>query len=178
MAVSASVLYFLPLGIAVLFDRYLIFFLPLMMVAMARGAGQPRASKSRAVYWLSVALVVAYGLFAIGGTHDYLSWNRARWQALHHLTSELRISPERIDGGFEFNGFYLYDDNYRRERSKSWWWVHRDDFVIAFGPMAGYESMKRYSFARWLPPGRGDIHVLRKLAASSAERKGEDRSHG
>jgi hypothetical protein len=110
-----------------------------------------------------------YGAFSISGTHDYLAWNRARWQALNNLETEQRVRPDDIDGGFEFNGWYLYDPNYRASPGKSWYWVARDDFMIAFGPVPGFSEMKRYNFQRWLPPGKGSILILRRTKASSAE---------
>ncbi len=86
----------------------------------------------------------------------------ARWEALDNLVSEERVRPDDIDGGFEFNAWYLCDPNYRPSPEKSWCWVTNDDFMIAFGPVPGYKEMKRYHFQRWLPPGEGTILILRK----------------
>jgi len=90
-----------------------------------------------------------------------LSWNRARWQALNNLAAE-RVTPIDIDGGFEFNGWYLYDLNYIPRLKKSWWWVFRDDFMVTFGPVPEFTEIKRYPFRRWLPPGEGNILVLQR----------------
>lgn len=89
------------------YDRYLIFLLPLSSVVcflMTTNAG-PAHARSRLAP-LAVAGLVLYGAFAVAGTHDYLSLNRARWQALNRLMKEGHVSPARIDGGFEFNGWY------------------------------------------------------------------------
>jgi hypothetical protein len=81
-------------------------------------------------------MMFAYGGFTVAATHDYLSWNRVRWQALHHLMQEDQISLSHIGGGFEFNGWYLYDDDYddwKYEPDKSWYWVDNDDYVVSVG---------------------------------------------
>ena len=117
---------------------------------------------------ITLIMMFAYGGFTLAATHDYLSWNRVRWQALHHLMQEDQISPSHIDGGFEFNGWYLYDDDYddwKYEPDKSWYWVDNDDYVVSFNPLTGYEEVKRYTFKRWLPWGQGNILVLRKTTA-------------
>jgi hypothetical protein len=46
-------------------------------------------------------------LFTVTTNHDYFSINRARWKAIKHLKSDLKIDNDRIDGGLEFNYFYL-----------------------------------------------------------------------
>jgi hypothetical protein len=168
-------IYFLPIGFLGLgpfgfYDRYLIFLLPLLMMIVS-------VSPVNIHHWkvsyrtLAIALIMmfAYGGFTVAATHDYLSWNRVRWQALHHLMQEDQISPSHIDGGFEFNGWYLYDDDYddwKYEPDKSWYWVDNDDYVVSFNPLTGYEEVKRYTFKRWLPWGQGNILVLRKTTAS------------
>ncbi len=96
-------------------------------------------------------MVLLYGGFTIGATHDYLSWNRLRCQALRDLMREEQVSPSQIDGGFEFNGWYLYRDDYddwNDEPDKSWYWVDKDDYVVAFKPITGYKEIKRYSFSK------------------------------
>jgi len=134
----------------------------------------------------AVLTLALYGAFSVAATHDYLSWNRARWKALTDLMLEQHVTPEHIDGGFEFNAWYLYSRSYTNElfsladklaqnragldvkvgtqpaRNKSWWWVYGDDFVVTLGPVPGFTELKRYHFPRWLPPGEGSILVLRR----------------
>jgi hypothetical protein len=111
----------------------------------------------------SALVPLIFGLFAIGGTHDYLAWNQARWQALNDLMAKDGVSYKNIDGGFEFNGLYAYQSGYRIDPSKSPWWVDRDDYLISFGPVPGYMEMRRYPFERWLPPEEDHIFVLRRM---------------
>jgi hypothetical protein len=143
-----------PLGIIILF-------------LLASDAGLVKAGSL--IISLAVGSLILYGTFSVAGTHDYLSWNRARWQALNNLETEQRAGPDEIDGGYEFNGWYLYDSNYRASPGKSWYWVARDDFMVALAPVPGFTEMKRYHFQRWLPPGEGSILILRRTQASSVE---------
>jgi hypothetical protein len=175
---ASGLIYLVPHSILALtgraFDRYVLFLVPLGIVILFLLASDVGRAKAGSLVVnmnmsLAVASLILYSTFSIAGTHDYLSWNRARWQALNNLETEQRVRPDEIDGGYEFNGWYLYDSNYRASPGKSWYWVARDDFMIAFGPVPGFAEMKRYHFQRWLPPGQGSILVLRRTQASSAE---------
>ena len=163
----ACVLYLIPICVAGLFDIYLLFLLPPVMAIIACPAGRTGLPHGRLPGFLSSVLLLAYFTFALGATHDYLAWNRARWQALHYLTNEAGISHEKIDGGFEFNGLYGYDPHYRTVqgadgRSKSWWWVRDDEYMIALGPIAGYEEIKCYTYKRWIPYRTGNVFILHR----------------
>ena len=173
LIIALTCIYFLPIGLLGLgpfgfYDRYLIFLLPLLMMIVSASlpdiSGWKLGYKSLAI---ALMLMLVYGGFTVAATHDYLSWNRVRWQALHHLMDEDRIEPSQIDGGFEFNGWYLYRDDYddwKDEPDKSWYWVDRDDYVVSFNSITGYEQMKRYTFSRWLTWGEGNILVLKKIS--------------
>jgi hypothetical protein len=111
---------------------------------------------------ISAVLLLPLGILAVAGTHDYLSWNRARWQALNELTKTL--SPMDIDGGLEFNGWYGYDPRFREAQSKSpnITMVHGRSSGVALNEIPGYTVEKRYPFDRWLPPGKAEVLVLHK----------------
>lgn len=171
LGLSAIFIYFIPLGFMGLgafgfYDRYLIFLLPLLMMVASVSTTSIRNWKiGYGSISVAVIMMLLYGGFTIGATHDYLSWNRMRWQALRDLMQEEQVSPSRIDGGFEFNGWYLYSDDYddwKDEHDKSWYWVDKDDYVVSFNPLTGYEEVKLYSFSKWLPWGQGNILVLHK----------------
>jgi hypothetical protein len=172
MLLASGLIYVVPEAILnindMAFDRYVLFLVPLgiaIILLLVSDGGPDKAGS--AIMPLAVASLVLYGAFSIAGTHDYLSWNRARWQALNNLTTEQRVSADDIDGGFEFNGWYLYDSNYLETDEKSWWWVAGDDFLVTFGPVPGFTELRRYPFRRWLPPGEGNILVLRRTTPSA-----------
>ena len=163
---STALVYFLPLGLGYFFDRYLLLLLPLSIIMVLTSIVKVNGFKLNVEIdifaLLSIALI---GIFTICITHDYLSWNRIRWQALNDLTQQ-EIAPNRIDGGFEFNGWYLYDPNYpvydARAANFAWWWVERDDYIIDFNKIEGYDVAKQYPLENWFPFRFNSIFVLKK----------------
>ena len=164
---ASGLIYLVPMAVLFInidlaFDRYLLFLVPLgIAIVILLVSNVSLGQAGPAFRTVAIASLVLYGTFSIAGTHDYLSWNRARWQALNNLAAE-RVTPIDIDGGFEFNGWYLYDLDYIPRLKKSWWWVFRDDFMVTFGPVPEFTEIRRYPFRRWLPPGEGNILVLRR----------------
>lgn len=138
------------------FDRYFLVAIPLLLLLIAFGNKNWRL---RPVSW---AVLLLMATFSVAATHDYLSWNRARWAALHHLTSDCNIPPEKIDGGFEFNGWFK-PGRLEHGRAKSWWWVKDDDYCITFGPLDGFRCIRKFHFERWLPPASDSLCILRKF---------------
>lgn len=143
------------------FDRYIIFLLPIVMFLLLGIRGM--ADLPRTAFWgVCLGILLVYGVFTIALTHDYMSWNRARWKAIGYLTKNRGVPPEDIDGGFEFNGWYNYNPRYKEKPDKSWWWVDSDKYLISFGPLGGYKLDSVYSYSRLLPPERGRIFILHK----------------
>jgi 4-amino-4-deoxy-L-arabinose transferase-like glycosyltransferase len=158
------------LGLVVLsglFDRYVIFLVPFCLLAMHLWTSIHGRESGRTPAAVPVILIVLSAVFAVGATHDYLSWNRERWVALDHLTKEGYVSPQRIDGGVEFNGWLLYDKDYVRKKDKSWWWVVDDEYLVSFGPVPGYDVEKSYPFTRLMPPGQSTVMILRRSAVNT-----------
>ncbi len=155
-----------------LFDRYL---LPLTVLAgfampflITRNGAAVRPDNGRWV--LALLLVAGIGCFTVVATHDYLRWGDTRWRALKALMQQ-GISPQRIDGGYEFNGTYLYDPSYKIVRPKSWWWVADDEYLISGGPVPGYAQIERMQVDRWWESVGKDVFVLRRISpAASASR--------
>jgi 4-amino-4-deoxy-L-arabinose transferase-like glycosyltransferase len=172
VAASASLMYVGFAAVVGFLDRYLIWLLPLLMVCVLAALAPRHLDGNRWVTYAARALVVGYSAFSIAAAHDYFAWNRSRWEALTYLTQVLHVPTNEVDGGFEFNGWYDYDRNYRERAGVSWWWVQADNYIVAFGPLDGYREMLRYPYDRWLPPGHGDISVLRKLDQADARPHG------
>lgn len=163
-----GVLYFGPITITGFYDPYLI---PLIPMLMCLGVLALPAMETALRRWQAVAaglLSIFYTLFTLGATHDYFSWNRARWGALRYLTGpEMQVSSRNIDGGYEFNGWYNYDPHYQASAEKSSWWVEDDDYVAVLGPIPGYQVVKRFPYEEWIPFGQGNILILRKTGSAS-----------
>lgn len=164
----ALLIYMAPPLIAGLFDRYMI-----PVVALAAGAIAaylPRdifAGMTRESLWFRLvcafALIITLGWIAVAGTHDYLAAHRAKWVLLNGLLND-GVQPTSIDGGFEFNGYTLYDDRYKATPDKSWWWVKEDEYQLAYGPIPGMKIEKQATYKRWLTgDAQGAIYLLSKL---------------
>lgn len=156
------------------FDRHLLPLIPLLLLSWAAGghlgtdhdpgraAEAPRPRRWVRAPSIALGLVLAMGVYSIAGTRDYLTFQRTRWKALSDLVETNSVAPDRIDGGFEFDGWYLYDPSYKDRPGKSWWWVHDDEYIVAMGPIDGYDVIHRYGFRRWLVPGEQSITVLHR----------------
>lgn len=155
-----AVIYLLPCFVGGFFDRYLIPTIPFLAAAIAGFSGQ--FPNIRILRFAVVMFLVIFSFFAIGSTRDYLMWNRVRWKALHDLMENNPVSAEDIDGGFEFNGLYLYDPDYQQNPGKSWWWVHGDTYQIGFSDIPNYKVIEEYSYFNWIPPRVGKVVVLKK----------------
>jgi hypothetical protein len=155
-------IYMGPIMLSPFFDRYLIPMIPFLAGFLAafksQEDGLPRVSR----YALIVALLFGLAVFSVCGTRDYLAWTRARWQALDELMAKDQVKPESIDGGFEFNGYYLYSPVYRSVPGKSFWWVADDEYMVTFNPVPGYSIVRDYQYTHWMPPYTGEIYVLKR----------------
>lgn len=146
---------FMAMSVTGFFDRYI-----LLSVASAILFLTTLAPKSQSGFKGVILLVFA--LFSILATHDYLAWNRARAQAFEWLQRQ-DISMERIDAGYEYNGWYHYHPEGKGQPGKSWWWVDDDEWMIAFGQRVGYVKEVGFAYQRWLWGGRSDtIWVLHR----------------
>ncbi len=146
-----------------LFDRYL---LPLfIVVALALPLLGVRTGKQQsggAAYAVVAIALFTFACFSVVATHDFLAWNRTRWVALSDLMQKGGVSPRQIDGGYEFNGWFLYDPRYELHDEKSWWWVDDDEYRIAAGPTPGYRIERRLPVERWWDGTTPDVFVLRR----------------
>jgi 4-amino-4-deoxy-L-arabinose transferase-like glycosyltransferase len=168
LLVCCGALCAVPLLVQPFFDRYLLVLIPVSLAVIAASAGRLKREGAGTTNWVIAGLLVtALAVFSVSATHDYLSWNRARWQALDYLTQAKGIQPDRIDGGFEFNGSYTFDPKFQASPGHSWWWVARDDYLVTFGPLPDTRVCGVWFYPRWLPPGRGEIFALERINAAS-----------
>ncbi len=179
----STAIYLVPvLGMSGFFDRYLLPLIPLLLASLLAVVNHDEGDPGTSLIGerLAVGCVVCSTVFSFLGTHDYLSWNRSRWEVLNDLVEVQKISPESIDGGFEFNGLHFYSPYQVKTPGKSWWWVKDDLYLVTFGPVEGYESIGKHSFNRWLPPRTGYIYTLKKIlppAELSAEKDANAGTH-
>ncbi len=154
-----------------LFDRHiLIVAFPLMLIAgLVSAAEATTEDRSRKIYAGTWAAIVLLGVFSVAATHDYMQWNRIRWQMGRQLLRQ-GIDPLSIVGGFEFNAWNNYDTYVARGRTAqvSHWWYDRRDYIITMIPMDGYEIRQTQSFYSWVHRRPIAIYLIAdsKLATS------------
>lgn len=174
MAAVLAACYVLAAAVIEFRDRHLLAALPLLtavLLSPSWAGTKPmpdrrvfRAVVSQGPPVLALAAMLA---FSVAGTHDYLAWNAARWTALGTLERS-GITSRQIDGGLEYNALRGYDPRFVPVRGKSWWWVSDDEFVVGLGPLPGYDIVRRLPFARWMPPGQGDVVTLRRHSVAAS----------
>lgn len=153
---SLACLCFVSLLLVQQFDRYALIYLPLLAIPAFAELRALRPAKAAVAAAFSVLLL--YAGFSVSAVHDYLAWNRTRWQAISYLTHDLRIPVDKLDGGFEFNGMYTYSDDYVRNPNKSPWWVRDNEYVVAFDRLPGVRRAQGVP-GEDLASGRHQVHL-------------------
>jgi len=152
-----SALYLLPVCVSYANDRYLLFLLPFYFLAYFLSGGIKINNR------LFVICFLPLFYFSVAGTHDYMAMNKARKQATDHLTKDLKITPDRIDGGFEFNGWHLAGTkNYIPSHAGRWWWIDKDDYIVTPVKLPDYSIESEYYFSSWISFSFDKIYVLKK----------------
>ncbi len=135
-------------------DRHLLPFMafaPLIITSAIERLGK--------ISWVLLGVVA---LFSVAATHDYLAWNRARWQAIRQLEAQ-GVKPAQMDGGFEYNGWHGVTERSQRTLGlKSWWFVRDDEWVVSFDSIWGYDTVALFPYQRWLPPVQDAILASRR----------------
>ena len=160
-----AVIYFLPLLLVpYYYDRYMLMLLVLVVLILISFTKRVNFTNSKPLITGSI-LVAFFAIFSIALTHDFLSWNRARWKALEHISQNKNISYSQIHGGFEFNGLKLFSDkSMETNTSGSWWSEKADDYtyMVTFGEVPNFEVIGVYEFTRWIPPFHDEVFLLRR----------------
>jgi hypothetical protein len=115
---------------------------------------------------VTVALCVTLAVYALIGLGDYFSWNTARWIAGEQIVAQ-GVSPETIDGGFEWNGWYRFETALpqaiaagKGEDLFGWLKLTSDQYIMAYEPLDGLPIMSRVEYAVPLSDQRRFIYVL------------------
>ncbi|MCF6286603.1 MAG: hypothetical protein L3K26_15625, partial [Candidatus Hydrogenedentes bacterium] len=138
------------------FDRYLLgAFIP--VVVLVAGVAHSVSLRLRVVQVFFLLLIFGFSLAA---QHDYMAWNRVRWQALDGLL-DAGVAPERIDGGYEFNGWHTSHHFIDAMGSKAFlysgpkgWWVIDDAYAVDWQERPGYTVREALPYDTWLGRGR------------------------
>lgn len=115
---------------------------------------------------LGLVPLVAMGFFSIAGVHDFMAMKRALKGAQDYVVRDLGVPPCDFDGGMEFNGYHCYQPDFEPKPGLSWWWVHRETYLLTLGPLPGYETMRTFPFRRILG-GEARVEVLKPDKAAA-----------
>jgi hypothetical protein len=139
-----------------LFDRHvLVAALPFYLLLGLFSGGETENNggrRSGIVPYLPAGIAVAaLSLFCVAATHDYLEWNRIRWDMGRSLL-ERGIDPLTIAGGFEFDAWHNYDVFRTRGThvDPPRWWYDRREYTINMLPQAGCDGLEKKEYFSWL----------------------------
>jgi hypothetical protein len=152
----------------IFFDRYLLFLLlPFLVLALQAVPGgiYNRISARAMVYPL--VLLVVFLSFSTAGTHDYLAWNRARWQAVQWLQDNA-VCARDCDGGFEVNSYLDGQQNIGKIGVSAVFQRVDARYLIAVGPFPEYKTIQSFPCSSWLPFGIKEILLLERKGAPLA----------
>jgi hypothetical protein len=173
-ALSAVILYLVPFGALGLtwrgfYDRYLLPLLPVVIVLGVVTLSRSTIEMIPLKPVLMTLTLILYGGFTVASTHDFLSANRVVWDQALPLVKH--IAPDRINGGFEFNGWFRCKERSRisPDKGKNFdclWGNQSADYMLSCVKLEGWKETKRYPFRTWLPFGSANIYVLQKTNQS------------
>jgi hypothetical protein len=150
-----------------LYDRYLLVFLP-GLIAVAVGAAESAGAWAwpAAVTWVAGSAALSVAL-----VHDWYSWNVARWQLGARAIQTLRISPRRIEGGFEWDGNYnqvtgdipIPAPHLALKTVHFWFPMVTGEYAISFTPLENSVVIGQEPYHLWLGGGH-DMLLLKEEA--------------
>jgi hypothetical protein len=153
-------LYFPLVTVISFYDRYIL--IPMLMTLIMLVSSDFVIIKNKILRGIALPMLIVATCYSVFATKDYLSWNRKRWEALNFLTHQKKVSPQNIDGGFEFNGWYNYDANYKRQPGKSLWWVIDNEYMITLHPVPGYKVFRKIPYERYIPYRTDYVYILKR----------------
>ncbi|MFK8006060.1 MAG: ArnT family glycosyltransferase [Saprospiraceae bacterium] len=143
------------------FDRYSLVAIPfliLMLFPQNANFSIPRLLKI--VGHIALATII---LFSIGATHDYLSWNRARWEAANYSHQVLQLEPAEINGGLEYKKWFgIFFNRPPGYQGLEDWESLREHYIISHSEQCLFTTLKSFPYTRYFPPKRDAIYLLEK----------------
>ncbi len=146
------------------YERYLLPLIPGAIVLLLDVSRRVRLSLRAGALGFAVAGIVSVMLM-----RDYFAWNDVKWDAGRALLDR-GVAVELIDGGMEWDGWYLYDRSTAYINMHGlpmtiapWLYVLDPQYVFAFQPPPGYRVLQTLPFDTPLRPGGQDhIYLLER----------------
>lgn len=149
------------LALNYLSDRYYLILMPFSIIAITLFLNNVRNVKTLPI----IASFLFIGMTIIS-SRDFMEMKRIRTNALNYLTEDLKILPNKIDGGFEFNAWHFYSSqeylNRNKTPNKPWWWVIDNEFIVSKHKKENYSVINEFSFFKWTSMSKEKVYVLQK----------------
>jgi hypothetical protein len=165
------------------FDRYYLMAAPALLLCVGLFC---QRSGVKQIWKVAIPLTIALAGYSSFATQDYMSWNRARWQAIKELEGA-GITARQIDGGPEYNypvnanlvnswrlgsGYAIVNRGAPPRCNWRWWPINGEDYIISFSPVPEYDIIARHKFWGGLSLSYRDVltlkHVVPKTPGSPA----------
>jgi hypothetical protein len=147
------------------YDRYMLFLLPGCLYAVGCQLVVPPRR-----WWPSFLLLAASAGLSLGLMHDWLAWNRARWE-LGRRALERHIHPWEIEGGVEWDGWFAPEENAEEPSRQARrltlpftddWFPHvAGRYALSFSQLSGTQLSDSEPYALWLAPGQRRFFLVR-----------------
>lgn len=138
----------------ILFDRHLLILAPTSIAAFCL-LSRDNSGLRGALFVVALAPFVFY---SIAGSHDVQAMSRTAFAAGNDLIDE-GVDPKSIDGGYAFDGWFMYErpgrDTRPRSPSDPWWLrglLHGIDEEYVVTSSTSYDA-RRYLAKAQVPPG-------------------------
>ncbi|HJL18875.1 MAG TPA: glycosyltransferase family 39 protein [Sandaracinaceae bacterium LLY-WYZ-13_1] len=149
------------------FDRYLLTQLPFVPVSLWAAADRREGAEPISTA-IGAAALALFAAFSVAGTHDYLAWQRARWEGVARLEAR-GVPREDIRGGFEVDNHPPPPEGTTlASRPKAPW-------AVAIAPLHGHRVVERIPVDAWLPNAVDEILLLRRSPKPSTSGESEIR---
>jgi len=113
----------------------------------------------------ALAAIAILAWFSVSATHDYMAWNRLRWELGGDLLKQ-GVDPLTISGGFEFNAWHNYDTFRARGniRKVYYWWYDDLEYLITMEPQERYCVRRRVDYYSWLHRRSLPVYLLQRIS--------------
>ncbi|MBI1836258.1 MAG: glycosyltransferase family 39 protein [Flavobacteriia bacterium] len=139
-------------------DRYLVFILPLLLICyLISGHTQIKLL-------LFGTIFIPLSFYVIVSISNNFKIHNCRWKAISILRNELNIPVSKIDGGFEFNAYFLEEEGvYNPTHQGRWWWIKEDTYVVSTKAYKkGFLPVKKLQTGVFLSSNYKALYILRK----------------
>ncbi len=153
------------------FDRYLLPMLAPLMIGLFVYSDWSAEARNWAIACAS-GLFVLYASYGVLGTLDYMERQRAGWDLMYEQM-DAGVEAMKLDGGFEFRGWYQFEPYWRGDRY-IWRYGGDDEYRLSYDDTSeGYREIANRSFRQWLPPQTETLRVFHRMAVAQEAASGK-----